>query len=140
MDNLTGGQNLGEQFLPLADAATPDPAVEQSDETLWADRVRIALARHPDTAPGVAEDALRVHPGEFELLLLAALAALAAGQPVRAHAFLKRHQKRYVPGRAANLLTALAFAQQKQFTRAWALLCADGTETYPVAARWFVGP
>jgi superfamily II DNA or RNA helicase len=140
MDDLTGGRNVGDQFMPLADASTPDLAVEPSDQTLWADRVRMALARHPDTAPGVAEDALRVHPGEFELLLLAALAALAAGQPVRAHALLKRHQKRYVTGRAAGLLTALAFAQQRQFSRAWALLCADGTESFPVAARWFVGP
>ncbi len=140
MDDLTGGRNVAEQFLPLTDAATPDLAVEQSDETLWADRVRMALARHPDTATGVAEDALRAHPGEFELLLLAALAALAAGQPVRAHAFLKRHQKRYVRSRAVNLLTALAFAQQRQFTRAWALLCADGTETFPIAASWFIGP
>jgi superfamily II DNA or RNA helicase len=140
MDDLTGGRNVGEQFMPLADAATPDLAVEQTDPTLWADRVCMALARHPDTAPSVADDALRAHPGEFELLLLAALAALAAGQPVRAHAFLKRHQKRYMPGHAAGLLTALAFAQQRQFSRAWALLCADGTESFPVAARWFVGP
>jgi superfamily II DNA or RNA helicase len=103
------------------------------------DRVRDALARRSDTALEIAEDAVRACPGEFELLLLAALAALAVGQPVRAQVFLKRHQKRYVPGKAVGLLTALAFAQERQFSRAWAMLCAEGIETFPAAACWFVG-
>jgi superfamily II DNA or RNA helicase len=138
MDDLTRGRNVGQQPLPFAGAAPPDdPADEESE---WADRVRRALADQPDAAQGVAEDALRACPGEFELLLLAALAALAAGQTARAHAYLKRHQKRYVRGGAADLLTALAHAQQRQFTRAWAILSADGIESFPVAVRWFVGP
>ena len=136
MDDLTRGRNVGQQPLPFAGGAPPDdPAADESDA---ADRVRRALADQPDAALGVAEDALRACPGEFELLLLAALAALAASQTMRAHAFLKRHQKRYVPGGAANLLIALAYAQQRQFTRAWAMLTADGIETFPVAIRWFI--
>ena len=103
------------------------------------DRVRDALVRRSDTALEIAEDAVRACPGEFELLLLAALAALAVGQSVRAQVFLKRHQKRYVSGKAVSLLNALAFAQQRQFSRAWAMLSAEGIETFPAAARWFVG-
>ena len=117
MDDLTPGRNVGELLLPDASVARQaELAVEHSDPTLWADRVRRALVRQSDTALGIAEEALRACPGEFELLLLAALAALVAGQPVRAHAFLKRHQKRYVPGKSVALLTALAFAQQRQFS------------------------
>jgi len=112
---------------------------DQSDPIVLCDRVRDALARRSDAALEIAEDAVRTCPGEFELLLLAALAALAVGQSVRAQVFLKRHQKRYVPGKAVSLLTALAFAQQRQFSRAWAMLCAEGIDTFPAAARWFVG-
>ena len=98
IDDLIHERHVGEL---LADH-TNEPrqagsAKELSDPTLWSDRVREALAQRSDTALDVAEDAVRACPGEFELLLLAALAALAAGQSVRAHAFLKRHQKRYVP-------------------------------------------
>jgi len=140
MEDLARERNVGESLSPHSGASRlADPAAEHSDQTLWAERVRRALARQPDAALDIAEDALRACPGEFELLLLAALAALAAGQPIRAHALLKRHQKRYVPGKAVILLTALAFAQQRQFTRAWAILCADGIETPYAAARWFVG-
>ncbi len=140
MDDLARGRNVGELLSPDASVARQaELAVEHADPTLWADHVRRALVRQPDAALGIAEEALRACPGEFELLLLAALAALAADQPARAHAFLKRHQKRYVPGKAVSLLTALAFAQQRQFSRAWAMLCADGIETFPLAARWFVG-
>jgi hypothetical protein len=71
--------------------------------------------------------------------LRAALAALASGQPVRALGFIRRHQKRFVPGKAVFLLLALAFAQQRQFPRAWTMLRMNGIDTLPVAARWFVG-
>jgi len=117
----------------------PDDREERPGWRLWDERVRDALARRPETALGIAADAVHACPTAPVLLLLATLAALAAGQPARAHAFLKRYQKRYVPGKAPALLTALAFAQQRQFTRAWALLCAEGIEAFPLAVRWFVG-
>jgi superfamily II DNA or RNA helicase len=102
--------------------------------------VRDALVKRSASVLDLAEDAVRACPGDFDVLLLAAVAALAVGQPVRAQAFLKRHQKRYVPSRPVSLLTALALAQQRQFTRAWAILCAEGIETVPLAARHFAGP
>ena len=71
--------------------------------------------------------------------MLAALGALAASQPERALAVLKRYQKRFAPGKPAILLTALALAQQRQFSRAGTMLEAEGLESFPAAARWFVG-
>ena len=117
------------------------PASELPDPTLWGDRVRDALAQRSDTALNIAEDAVRACPGEFELLLLAALAALAAGQPVRAHVFLKRHQKRYVPGKAVSLLTALGYAQQRQFRRSLGNAMCRGDRVFScgralVRRRW----
>ena len=67
-------------------------------------------------------------PRDPELLLLAALAAMAASQPERALALLKRYQKRFAPGKPITLLTALALAQQRQFRRAWTMLEAEGLE------------
>jgi len=140
IDDLIHRLDVGEQLSNHTNEPRQgEPASELPDPTLWGDRVRDALAQRSDTALDIAEDAVRACPGEFELLLLAALAALAAGHSVRAHAFLKRHQKRYVPGKAVSLLTALAYAQQKQFSRAWAMLCAEGIESFPAAMRWFVG-
>ena len=140
MDDVIKERHLRELLSNAAN--TPERAEstrDQSDPIALCDRVRDALARRSDAVLEIAEDAVRTCPGEFELLLLAALAALAVGQSVRAQVFLKRHQKRYVPGKAVSLLTALAFAQQRQFSRAWAMLCAEGIETFPAAARWFVG-
>jgi superfamily II DNA or RNA helicase len=139
-DDLIDGRHFVEQLSNHANepGQLKSPS-EASDSIIWCDRVRDALAQGSDTALAIAEDAVRACPGEFKLLLLAALSALAAGQSVRAQVFLKRHQKRYVPGKAVSLLTALALAQQRQFSRAWALLCAEGLESFPSAARWFVG-
>jgi superfamily II DNA or RNA helicase len=139
MDDLAREFDADGLLSPHPSASLADPAAEPSQQILWANRVRNALARQPGTALGIAEDALRQLPGEFALLLLAALAALVAGHPVRALGFIKRHQKRYVPGKAVLLLLALAFAQQRQFARAWTMLLVNGLDTLPLAARWFVG-
>ena len=102
--------------------------MDGADPVLWAERLRDALAgRSPDTR-GVAEQAVRACPTDPELLLLAALAAMAASQPERALALLKRYQKRFAPGKPIALLTALALAQQRQFSRAWTMLGAEGLE------------
>ena len=129
MDDLAREPIADGLLSPHPSASLADPAAEPSEQILWANRVRGALARQSGTALGIAEDALRKFPGEFELLLLAALAALAAGHPVRALGFIRRHQKRYVPGKAVSLLLALAFAQQRQFPRAWAMLRMNGIDT-----------
>ena len=83
--------------------------------------------------------ALRTWPVDPELLLLAALTALASGQPERALALLKRYGKRHTPGKPVTLLTALALAQQGKPDQAWALLQAAQLETDRAAIGWFVG-
>jgi superfamily II DNA or RNA helicase len=134
------GRGVGEQGpLPDIDPGPDERSSERSEADLWARRLRDALAeRSPDT-PGIAEQALRACPGGPELLLLAGLAAMAARQSERALVFLKRYQKRFAPGKPFTLLTALAVAQQGQFSRAWSMLEAEGLAAYPAASRWFVG-
>jgi superfamily II DNA or RNA helicase len=132
------GTGAGETAqLPLSG---PDERLsERSDAALWALRLRDALAERSTDASNVAEQAVRACPGDPELLLLAALAAMAARRPERALAFLKRFQKRFASGQPTTLLTGLALAQQGQFSRAWSMLEAEGLESYPAAARVFVG-
>src|SRR5689334_12763690 len=64
-----------------------------------ADRLRRALEGRSSRACEIADEALAVWPVDPELLLLAALAALAADQSARALALLKRYGKRYKPGK-----------------------------------------
>jgi superfamily II DNA or RNA helicase len=87
----------------------------------------------------VAEEGLRFWPADPELLLLAALAALAIDLPERALILLKRYGKRYVPGKPVTLLMALALAQQRRFTHAWTTLHAAGLDNDRTALAWFVG-
>lgn len=108
------GRGVGEQaLLQDIDPGPDDQSLDCANPNLWVERLRDALAkRSPDTR-GVAEQAVRACPTDPELLLLAALAAVAASQPERALALLKRYQKRFAPGRPITLLTALALAQQR---------------------------
>ncbi len=130
--------SVGKQARPPV--AGPDERLsERPEAAAWAMRLRAALAERPADASGVAEEAVRACPGDPELLLLAALAVMAARRPERALAFLKRYRKRFACGKPTTLLTALALAQQGQFSRAQAMLGADGLHSYPIAARWFVG-
>ena len=83
MDDLARERVSDGLLSPHPSASLADPAGEPSEPTLWARRVRDALARQSGTALGIAEEALRQFPGEFELLLLAALAAMAASHRTR---------------------------------------------------------
>ena len=99
MDDLARELVADGPLSPHPSASLADPVAEPSEQILWANRVRGALARQSDTALGIAEDALRACPGEFELLLLAALAALAAGHSVRAHGFSNAIRSATCPAR-----------------------------------------
>ena len=72
---------------------------------------------------------MRTAPSDHDVPLLAALVMLVAKQPDRALTFLKRHQKRWVPGRRTELLTALALAQQGHVGRAGTILETAGLDT-----------
>ncbi len=119
----------------MPDATVSEPAGQE----FWVGRVREALTARSSQAAEFAEEALRACPADPELLLLAALTALAARLPERALTFLKRYGKRYVPGKPVVLLTGLALAQQGHVTRARAMLQAEQLDTDRAALEWFVG-
>ena len=127
--------------LPGLGRLPDDVPAEAGDrgQELWVNRLRQALAERSPEARGIAEEALRAWPASRELLLLAALAALAEVLPERALVLLKRCGKRHGPGKPAILLTALALAQQGQSTRAWAMLRDARLHTGRAALPWFVG-
>jgi superfamily II DNA or RNA helicase len=130
---------------PASQAPSPlelgvtEPAAEPLGRDFWIDRLRIALAEQSSQAHQFAEEGLQAWPTDPEMLTLAALTSLAGRRPERALALLKRYGKRYVPGKAIVLLTALAHAQQGQFARAWTMLEADNLHTDRAALAWFVG-
>jgi Anaphase-promoting complex, cyclosome, subunit 3 len=98
------------------------PPIEKRDRDYWEGAIRAALAERSHRSMLLAEQALSACPGDPDLLLLAALTALANADPERAHRLLKRFRKRWVPGKDADLLTALALGQQKQYAKAQAVL------------------
>src|SRR4051794_9289790 len=120
---------------------TGEGQTEQAGSTRDAcvDRLRRELEAGSSRASEIADDGLLAWPADPELLLLAALAALAANRPVRALALLKRYGKRYKSGRPSSLLTSLALAQQGKPDEAWAMLQAAQLETDRAAAACFVG-
>ncbi len=91
----------------------PDTLARDRDQAFWTAHLRAALAERFSQAPGIAAEALRAWPADPELLLLAALTALAGGLPERALVLLKR----YGPSKPATLLTGLVLAQQGQSAR-----------------------
>ena len=105
----------------------------------WMEQLGRALTNLTPDSLRIAEAALRDHPADSGLLLLAALAALVADQPDRAMAFLKRFERRYETGKAATLLTALALARQGYTARAATLLERDHLLDPYEAMRCFIG-
>jgi superfamily II DNA or RNA helicase len=118
----------------------PDPpGAAPRDRDYWTVSLRDALAARSAGTIDLAEGALRDCPTDPEILLLAALAALAGNLPDRALRLLRRYGKRYVTGKSAALLTALALARKRQFEPAWSLLDASDLRTDRMAAAWFIG-
>jgi hypothetical protein len=69
--------------------------------------------RHSGFLP-IAEEAVQASPGDGNVLLQAATAALLDDHPERALVFLKRFSKRYVPVPTYSLLYALALEQDNK--------------------------
>ncbi|MEA2791319.1 MAG: hypothetical protein QOG73_3725 [Acetobacteraceae bacterium] len=133
--------------LDLADEARLPPrrresagrVPEANDVQSWRSLVRGALAERAPRATELAHIAVGVFPTDPELLLLAALTALADKQPDRALSLVKRFTKHYPGHREATLLTALALGQLGLHTRAQAMLQGANLVTDQQAKRWFVG-
>jgi len=130
---------VGQALLPDLDIRPDEPGDKRPGSAIWIGRVRASLAARSSQAAEVAEQALREWPIDPEILLLAALTALAEARPDRALVLLKRFGKRFVSGKSMKLLTALALGQQDQYARAWAMLCDEGLVTNHAVSGWFVG-
>jgi superfamily II DNA or RNA helicase len=115
------------------------PAPDKHDRDYWESSLRTALAGRSPRSMLVAEQALSACPGDPELLLLAALTALANNDPERAHRMLKRFRKRWAPTKDADLLTALALGQQRQYAKAMAVLRESKLDTDRAALAAFIG-
>src|SRR5258708_4922396 len=87
----------------------------------------------------LAEEALRMWPGDPRILCLAATAALLDRDPERALVFLKRYSKRYVPTPTHHLLYALAAEEQNKPVVARAILEHYGLTSPFEALRAFPG-
>ena len=73
-----------------------------------------------------AEKAVRAHPGDGLILLLAATAALLDQNPERAQIFLKRFSKRFVAIAPYHLLRALVLEEGNNLASARSVLEANG--------------
>ena len=121
--------------LDLSDA----PLAGETQKWQFCTHLRDALATRSPAARDIAEGALRALPADPDLLLLGALTALTGNKPQDALALLKRYGRRYLPGKPATLLMALALAQQGHASSAWAMLQAESLTTDRAALRWFIG-
>jgi superfamily II DNA or RNA helicase len=124
-----------------------DPPEEVSHEdrdraaVAW-DRALLDVLADPARQSGfleLAEEAVRAHPGDGQVLLLAATAALLDEDASRAQVFLKRFRKRYVTVDTWHLLNALALAQENRLLPARSLLEAHRLTDWFDALRVFPG-
>ena len=121
--------SAAQTVFPFGDQPEELPCGDQHDVAVGWDRIlRAAFAdphRHSGFLPQ-AEEAVRAQPGDGNILLLAATAALLDQAPPRAQVFLKRFSKRYVAIGTYHLLRALALAQENKLGLARSVLEAHG--------------
>jgi superfamily II DNA or RNA helicase len=86
-----------------------------------------------------AEEAVRAHPGDGLILLLAATAALLDQNPERAQIFLKRFSKRFVAVAPYHLLRALVLEEGNNLASARSVLEANGLANRFDALQVFPG-
>jgi superfamily II DNA or RNA helicase len=115
------------------------PTQEKGGRDYWLGQIYPALIDLSPEALVIAQAALRACPGDVGFLVIAALAALVAGQPDKAIGFLKRHGQSYRADNPVLLLTALAWARQGDFVRARSVLERNGLLEPHQAIGWFVG-
>ncbi len=83
------------------------------------ERLRAGIVRRDGEMLGEVQTALRAHPSEPALLLMAALTALFAERPDLSLRYEHRFSKRFVPVEAeGHLLRAIALAQQERWAQA----------------------
>lgn len=94
------------------------------------------------------EQFLKEHPGDPDLLLITAFAAIREGRPKDAFLYIKRYRKRFVGGRGDKVLEILAFIEQGSKSLAQRILQRDQdlvylisnvpkTFAFPIGQRFF---
>jgi superfamily II DNA or RNA helicase len=117
--------------LELDEAPAPERTLS------WADRVQQSLLAQDPNVTGLAEKAVQASPLDGQVLVLAALAMLIAGNSARAFAFLRVLQQRFRPAPVVQLLLAIGYAQKGQAAKAGQVLDALGIRTTAQARYWF---
>ena len=110
-------------------AQTVLPLGDQPQAVHGWDQVLMAAFADPARASGFlpqAEKAVRAHPGDGLILLLAATAGLLDQNPERAQIFLKRFSKRFVAIAPYHLLRALVLEEGNNLASARSVLEANG--------------
>ncbi len=115
------------------------PVEPSGDADLWLDRLSAAFA---DTGCdrgflAIAEAAVDACPGDPNVLILAAMAAILDERPERALVFLKRISKRYIATPTERLLQALALFQDGKRVAARTLLERHELTDWPALSRCF---
>jgi len=116
----------------------PDiPSEIPQDASAWADALNKAFAKRAPHLQELAEQAIREHPREPQILYLAAVAALLEENPERCLRYLTRIGRDYVLDNREHLLRAIALAQQGILAGALNLLKKSGLNSSRQAAFWF---
>jgi superfamily II DNA or RNA helicase len=120
---------------PPSPVANPEPVRDWS----WALQLAFDAPRPSAGFLPLAEEAERAKPGDPDILLLAATAALLDGKPQRAQVFLKRFTKRWAQSKDYHLLRGLMLAQENKLGVARAALEAHDLVWPGVAVPYFPG-
>ena len=134
---------FGPMLAPLAaprPVLIPAPDITAQRADMWIDRLAAAFddSRKYAKSLALAEEALAAYPGDINLLIMAATAALFEGEVERALVFLKRFDKRAVAP-ASKLLRAIALQRSGLTAAAKRLLEQERLTDWFVQLRAFPG-
>jgi superfamily II DNA or RNA helicase len=115
------------------------PAPTYPESAAWIATLNDASVRRAPDLLDLAQQAVAACPRDGQVLYLAAVAALRAGDPGRAQTYHKRLRKHFVTDARDALLDALILAAQGALGRARDVLRRDGIVTVFHALRSFPG-
>ncbi|MBF0448851.1 MAG: DEAD/DEAH box helicase family protein [Magnetococcales bacterium] len=117
LEEIPKTENVKEAVQPTASGSgKPEKAPE--DARAWAEILLDAFDSRKADPLKLAEQALKAHPTDGEILHLVSLAALLEEKPDACLRYQKRMAKRFVPNERDHLLLAIAAAQKNRWTGA----------------------
>ena len=107
------------------------------DREEWKEKLYQHIGSHPPQALEAVLPALKAHPTDADMLLLAALASLLDERPEPSLQYLNRFAKRYVPFAAEeHLLRAIALAQHGKWPQAAHVVAQYGMRQLGSSAQY----